>query len=83
MTIAPQQAKDRRGEFRAEFPWCFCCQLLFRDMSLKRYLQRAVILSVFVSMSIPKASGSGRGTKKFGVSFTTADAQAEAAFSVC
>lgn len=47
MTIAPQQARDLSSEFRAEFPWCFCCQLIFRDMSLKPYFQSTVMFSAF------------------------------------
>lgn len=42
MATEPQQGRDLRSEFRAEFPYCFCCQLLFRNMSLKPYLQNPV-----------------------------------------
>lgn len=38
MTIAQQQARDLRNDFRDEFPRCICCQLLVRDMNLKLYL---------------------------------------------
>lgn len=52
MTVAPQQVRDLRNDFRDEFPQCFCCQLLVRDMSLKPYLQSPAMFSVFLFASL-------------------------------